>query len=107
MRSLALALLLVISVAALAFAQTDSNHDSQSQDRSVVTTVHHRHFRGEQPRYEDESDGVCYTMRTYYFERQDGDAPVPSGMTTCTRISQRDLKRADRVHVPQLIPAAR
>ena len=27
---------------------------------------------------------TCYTMRSYYFRRQDGLAPVPAGMTTCT-----------------------
>jgi hypothetical protein len=28
---------------------------------------------------------TCYTMRSYRFRRQDGQAPVPAGMTTCTR----------------------
>jgi hypothetical protein len=28
---------------------------------------------------------TCYTMRSYHFRRQDGQAPVPAGMTTCTR----------------------
>jgi hypothetical protein len=27
---------------------------------------------------------TCYTMRSYFFRRQDGHAPVPAGMTTCT-----------------------
>jgi hypothetical protein len=27
---------------------------------------------------------TCYTMRSYFFRRQDGQAPVPAGMTTCT-----------------------
>jgi hypothetical protein len=27
---------------------------------------------------------TCYTMRSYFFRRQDGLAPVPAGMTTCT-----------------------
>jgi hypothetical protein len=29
-------------------------------------------------------DNVCYTMRTYFFRRQNGHAPIPAGMTTCT-----------------------
>jgi len=34
---------------------------------------------------------TCYTMRSYFFRRQDGLAPVPAGMTTCTpaRVLQR------------------
>ena len=30
---------------------------------------------------------TCYTMRSYFFRRQDGQAPVPAGMTTCTPAS--------------------
>ena len=27
---------------------------------------------------------TCYAIRSYHFRRQDGQAPVPAGMTTCT-----------------------
>ncbi len=27
---------------------------------------------------------TCYTMRSYRFRQQDGQAPVPAGMITCT-----------------------
>jgi hypothetical protein len=30
---------------------------------------------------------TCYTMRSYLFHQQDGQAPVPAGMTTCTPAS--------------------
>ena len=30
------------------------------------------------------TNNTCYTMRSYFFRRQDGQAPVPAGMTTCT-----------------------
>ena len=30
---------------------------------------------------------TCYTMRSYFFRRQDGQAPVPAGMATCTPAS--------------------
>jgi len=30
---------------------------------------------------------TCYTMRSYFFRRQDGQTPVPAGMTTCTPAS--------------------
>ncbi|HSK43265.1 MAG TPA: hypothetical protein VLA83_05180 [Candidatus Binatia bacterium] len=33
---------------------------------------------------EESRRNTCYTMRSYFFRRQDGLAPVPAGMTTCT-----------------------
>lgn len=39
---------------------------------------------------------TCYTMRSYHFRRQDGQAPVPAGMTTCTPanvLQQRQVSR--------------
>jgi hypothetical protein len=40
------------------------------------------------PKVIDESRrNTCYTMRSYFFRRQDGQAPVPAGMTTCTPAS--------------------
>ncbi len=36
---------------------------------------------------EESRRNICYTMRSYFFRRQDGLAPVPAGMTTCTPAS--------------------
>jgi hypothetical protein len=35
----------------------------------------------------DPRRNMCFTMRSYFFRRQDGQAPVPAGMTTCTPAS--------------------
>jgi hypothetical protein len=35
----------------------------------------------------DPQRNTCFTMRSYFFRRQDGLAPVPAGMTTCTPAS--------------------
>ncbi len=47
---------------------------------------------------------TCYTMRSYFFRRQDGQAPVPAGMTTCTpanMLQQRKVSPAPQVmYVP-------
>jgi hypothetical protein len=32
---------------------------------------------------EESQRNTCYTMRSYFFRRQDGQAPVPAGMSTC------------------------
>ena len=43
---------------------------------------------------------TCYTMRSYVFRRQDGQAPVPAGMTTCTpanMLQQRQVSPAPQV----------
>ena len=29
-------------------------------------------------------DSTCYAIRSYQFRQQDGQAPIPAGMTTCT-----------------------
>lgn len=52
-------------------------------------------------RLNDESRrNTCFTMRSYFFRRQDGQAPVPAGMTTCTPASvlqQRQVSPAPEV----------
>lgn len=41
-------------------------------------------------------DNTCYTIRSYHFRRQDGQAPVPAGMTTCTRANIFQQRRVTR-----------
>lgn len=105
MRSLAIALLPFIAVPAFAFAA--ENTRSVQKPNAATSANSEHHAVNPQARYEDSDNGVCYTMRTYYFERHDGNAPVPSGMTTCTRISQRDLKHANQAPKARLLPAVR
>jgi hypothetical protein len=48
---------------------------------------------------------MCFTMRSYFFRRQDGQAPVPAGMTTCTPASilqQRQVSPAPKVRLVPL-----
>jgi len=43
---------------------------------------------------------TCFTMRSYFFRRQDGQAPVPAGMITCTParvLQQRQVSPAPKV----------
>jgi hypothetical protein len=37
---------------------------------------------------------TCYTLRSYFFQRQDGQAPMPAGMTTCTPANKFQQKWA-------------
>ena len=49
---------------------------------------------------EESRRNTCFTMRSYFFRRQDGQAPVPAGMTTCTPASvlqQRQVSPAPKV----------
>jgi hypothetical protein len=49
---------------------------------------------------EESRRNTCFTMRSYFFRRQDGQAPVPAGMTTCTPASvlqQRQVSPAPGV----------
>ena len=39
-----------------------------------------------------QDSNLCFTMRTYLFERRNGYAPEPVGMTTCQQASTRQQK---------------
>ncbi|HLJ87896.1 MAG TPA: hypothetical protein VKZ53_13815 [Candidatus Angelobacter sp.] len=47
--------------------------------------------------------GVCYTMRSYFFKREDGKAPTLVGETTCTKVQPRTERTSPAP--ARLIPA--
>jgi hypothetical protein len=47
---------------------------------------------------------TCYTMRSYFFRRQDGKAPVPAGMTTCTPASVLQQRRVSPAPKVKFVP---
>jgi hypothetical protein len=47
---------------------------------------------------------TCYTMRSYFFRRQDGQAPVPAGMTTCTPASILQQRRVSPAPGVRFVP---
>ena len=47
---------------------------------------------------------TCYTMRSYFFRRQDGQAPVPAGMTTCTPASVLQQRQVSPEPNVRLVP---
>lgn len=52
----------------------------------------------------DPQRNTCFTMRSYFFRRQDGNAPVPAGMTTCTPASVLQQRRVSPVPGLILVP---
>ena len=56
---------------------------------SQLPVMQHRQFDDSLGRklLDQSRRNTCYTMRSYFFRRQDGQAPVPAGMTTCTPAS--------------------
>lgn len=46
--------------------------------------------------YPPSTSDVCYTMRSYYFDRRDNLAPIPDGMSTCE--SGRDIAKRKAKH---------
>jgi hypothetical protein len=50
---------------------------------------------------EESRRNTCFTMRSYFFRRQDGQAPVPAGMITCTPASVLQQRKVSPV--PELI----
>jgi hypothetical protein len=49
---------------------------------------------------------MCFTMRSYFFRRQDGLAPVPAGMTTCTPASVLQQRQISPGPGVRLVPLA-
>ena|SRR5437660_3797979 len=47
-------------------------------------------------------DHTCFTMRTYYFKRQDGNAPELAGTSTCTPANVLRREQAKR-KAPKLV----
>jgi hypothetical protein len=47
---------------------------------------------------------TCFTMRSYFFRRQDGQAPVPAGMTTCTPASVLQQRRVSPAPQVRFVP---
>jgi|SRR5581483_4101592 len=41
-------------------------------------------------------DKTCYTVRSYHFERQDGQAPTLTGVSTCTPANKLQQRRVSR-----------
>jgi hypothetical protein len=46
----------------------------------------------------------CYFIRSYFFRRQDGQAPVPAGMTTCTPASVLRQRQVSQYPDVQFVP---
>jgi len=51
----------------------------------------------------DLAPNTCFLIRSYHFERQDGNAPVLAGMTTCTPsriLEQKRVSPSRGLYVP-------
>jgi hypothetical protein len=81
-----LSIFLFVATAAPQQQQLNVFQDSRSLK---LPAMQHRQFdHATSRKLIDESQrNTCYTMRSYFFRRQDGQAPVPAGMTTCTPAS--------------------
>lgn len=55
---------------------------------------------------EESQRNTCFTMRSYFFRRQDGLAPVPAGMTTCTPASVLQQRQVSPGPPVLLVPLA-
>lgn len=53
----------------------------------------------------DAQMGTCYAIKSYIFEREDGNAPVLVATTTCTPATILRWRQVDRPPKVRLIPA--
>ena len=116
-------MILLLPIVLLGFSQiaeqsvpsTPAQHSTQSVEAAVLNApkftfqspskdqsgIPRRIFKEPDPEANDQN--LCFTMRTYLFERRNGFAPEPVGMTTCQPASPRQQKRV--VGRPRLVPA--
>ncbi len=85
----------------------------QQQQKSLDVFQDFRHLKlpAMQHRQLDEKSvrglrlsNTCFTMRSYFFRRQDGQAPVPAGMTTCTPASVLQQRQVSPAPDVKLVP---
>jgi hypothetical protein len=43
-----------------------------------------------------QTKNTCYTVRSYHFQRQDGQAPMLTGVSTCTPANKLQQRRVSR-----------
>src|SRR5579859_762262 len=53
---------------------------------------------------EEGQRNTCFTMRSYFFRRHDGQAPVPAGMITCTPASVLQQRKVSPVPDVKFVP---
>jgi hypothetical protein len=53
---------------------------------------------------ESSQANTCYTMRSYRFRQQDGQAPVRAGMTTCTSANTFQQRQVSRGQNSLFVP---
>ena len=100
---LPLSIFLSLIIAAPAPPQQKSLDVFQDFRHLQLPVMQHRQFDKPTVRkLTDQSQrNTCYTMRSYFFRRHDGQAPVPAGMITCTPASVLQQRRVSPV--PELI----
>jgi hypothetical protein len=94
-----LSIFLIAAMAAPQQQPPDVSHDFRTL---TLPVIQHRLIDNATSRklMDETRRNTCYTMRSYFFRRQDGHAPVPAGMTTCTPASvlqQRQVSPGPRV----------
>ena len=94
--------------AATAAPQQQPLNVSQDFRTSALPIVQHRQLDHMTSRklVDESRRNTCYTMRSYFFRRQDGLAPVPAGMTTCTPASVLQQRQVSPRPTVKFVPLA-
>ena len=92
--------------AAAAPTQQKSLDTFQDFRHLKLPVMQHRQFDNATSRglLDESRRNTCFTMRSYFFRRQDGQAPVPAGMTTCTPASVLQQRQVSPAPDVKLVP---
>ena len=96
MRTVLLLTVIVVACAAAAQSAAARQQNSASASPAIVTVDQSSggYPKARRPENSDRLSGTCFTMRSYIFERRDGEAPRLVGMTKCTPGNRFWSKRA-------------
>ena len=96
MRTVLLLTVIFVACAAAAQSTTARHQNSASAAPEVVTADQNssEYPEARSPANSDRLSDTCFTMRSYIFERRDGETPRLIGMTTCTPAKRFWSKRA-------------
>jgi hypothetical protein len=90
---------------ATAAPQPQPLNASQDFRISRLPVMQHQPYHTIIPKLTDETRrNTCYTMRSYFFRRQDGQAPVPAGMITCTPANVLQQKQVASPPTVKFVP---
>jgi hypothetical protein len=97
-------LLNLLFIFAMAAPQQNSPHTPTATQQKLPAQTFLPDDQAARKRLESSQANTCYTLRSYHFRQQDGQAPIPAGMTTCTSANTFQQRQVSRGQNSLFVP---